>query len=159
MTPVTAKAARISGQTFASAEEVPASSYYLNCTFSKLDLSALDFSNRTFDACRLVETRLGNCSRAKFFSCDMRRAKLTGADFRWVKTMNCDFSGADLLGIQVTVDCDLRMGMNSTLDQDGYLMLYWLALGDNPVLKRLAETEIPARIRALLGSTFKRGLS
>lgn len=156
-------AERIIGMTFSSTDDVAACvgdapKRLINCILAGLDLHTIDLSHCVFDACDLSRARLGVCHHAEFYSCNLRKAILTGADFRWVTTLNCRFDGADLLGIQLTVDCKLRTGMATDLNQDAYLMLYWLALGKNPVLTKVREENIPARVRASLDAAFRRDL-
>jgi hypothetical protein len=154
-------AERIIGVTFTSAEEVAARvgdapKRLINCVLAGLDLHSIDLSFFVFDACDLSQSRLGVCNHAEFYSSNLRKAVLTGVDFRWVKTLNCRFDGADLLGMQVTVDCNLRTGMATDLNHDAYLMLYWLALGENPLLTKVRDMHIPNRVRASLDATFRR---
>lgn len=156
-------AERIIGMTFSSTDDVAACvgdapKRLINCALAGLDLHAIDLSYCVFDACDLSRARLGVCHHAEFYSSNLRKAILTGADFRWVKTLNCRFDGADLLGIQVTVDCNLRTGMATDLNHDAHLMLYWLALGENPLLTLIIHEHIPERVRASLDATFRRNL-
>lgn len=129
----------------------------INCDLSGLDLRAIDLSYTVFDACNLIETQLDVCNHAEFYSCDLRRAKLTGADLRWVKAMNCRIDGADLLGIQTTLDCHFWSGLRTESGHDAYLLLYWLSAVDNPLVRQIRDL-IPERVKALLDLTFARNL-
>ncbi len=131
--------------------------HLVNCDLSELDLHGVDTSHTVFDACNLSGTRLQKCAYSEFYSCDLRRARLAGADFRWVKAMNSRVDGADLIGIQSTLDCHFWSGLRTDSGHDAYLLLYWLSAVENPLVRQIRDL-IPERVKALLDVTFARNL-
>lgn len=153
---------RFTGVKFTSADDYrkvteSGPSRLVNCDFRGLDLATVNLTYCIFDGCNLSHSRLHACSHAEFHSCDLRHAKLAGADFRWVKASNCRIDGADLVGIQTTLDCHFWSGLVSELSQDAYLLLYWMS-PTSPLIRDLAAQYIPERVKVFLDQVFSRDL-
>lgn len=114
---------------------------FRNCNLSKLDLSLLDLSESTFEACNLAKSTLFKASKCLFIACDLTDTSFAGGDIRWSEFRHCKSDGVDLTGVQMTFDCYLLPGLNTSRKSDAYKLLFWATALNNPVMQEGSEVE------------------
>lgn len=126
------------------------------CSFDGLDLRGVDLSDCIFDCgSSLVRAQLGVCTRAEFYTTDLRRVDLRRADLRWAYASNCPIDGIKMMGCQITVDCWFLSGCRAP-EADGWRLAYFGTLIDTPVRNYL-RTLVPKKFALLLRSQFSLG--
>lgn len=132
---------------------------FINCDLSRLDLGGLDFEDCIFDACDLRQTRMTKLKHAKFYSCNLIKARFSGADLRHAEFINCQGDNLELTGAEITLDCYLFSGIKSKENTDLYKLLYLVNQLDTPFTKELKdfmEESIPESDKKLLDRAFRR---